>query len=235
VSSLVVEFCGLPGSGKTTVAKHTQEALLAQGVACVIADAGISARAPRRMRVARRTWAAVRQTTRHPLGTVDSTRLIASVGQPSRRDTVAGVAQWLAVRDLVSRAHRVPGVHLLEEGIIQRTWTIALRARSDPSQGIWRGLPSRSRSDLVLYVDAPVALAESRLGQRASRHSRTQQLPAELRRAELERGRELLEHLLSKAPLPVLRIGVDDQASPAELGERAAEKVLQSVRDQAAT
>lgn len=178
--------------------------------------------------------AVVRESTRHPLGTAGSTRLIASLGQPSWSDTVAGITQWLALRELVSRSHRVPGVHLLEEGLVQTTWTLALRACRDPSPGIWRGLPLRSCSDLVLMIDAPVALAESRLAQRMSQHSRTQQLPAGLRRAELERGRDLLERLVADARLPVLRIGVDDLASPSELGERAADMVLRTVRNQAA-
>lgn len=226
MSSVVVEFCGLPGSGKTTVAKHAQEAIRARGARCDIADLGISARSSLPARVARRTAAAMRVSVRHPIETVESVRVLAATGQPRRRDTVAGAAQWLAVRALISHSHTFPGIHLLEEGIVQTMWTLALRAAQDPSPRLWQTLSPTSRADLVLMVDAPVELTLSRLNGRTSEHSRTQQLPAELRRVELEHGRKLLDRLLVDVTAPVLRIGVDDLASPAQLGERVAEMVL---------
>ena len=34
------------------------------------------------------------------------------------------LAQWLATQQLVARGRRSSGVHLLEEGVVQTTWTV---------------------------------------------------------------------------------------------------------------
>jgi RecA/RadA recombinase len=225
MTALVVEFCGLPGSGKTTVAVHARNAMVGQGLACDVADAGISASAARPRRVALRLRSSLRESTRHPLSALGAASRIALSGQESPRDAVAVLAQWLTVRDLVEGAKRSGGLHLLEEGMLQTLWTLLLRSHTDPSRRLWPSLAG-SRSDLIVMVDTPVALVQDRLEARESRHSRTQRLPAGLLRAELDRGRELLEQLVSITPVPVERLPVDGTATAAELGAQVASLVL---------
>lgn len=227
MTTLVVEFCGLPGSGKSTIAMHTRNAIATRGLSCDVVDAGISASAARQRRVALRLRSSLRESTRHPLSTLDAASRIAASGQESPRDAMAVLAQWLAVRDLVVRARRSGGLHLLEEGMLQTLWTLLLRARNDPSRRLWRSSPLGSRSDLIVMVDTPVTLVQGRLEARESRHSRTQRLPAGLLRPELDRGRELLERLVSTSPVPVERVVDDGTATAAELGERIAGLLLE--------
>jgi predicted kinase len=223
----VVEFCGLPGSGKTTVAGHTREQIERCGVECDIADVGISAVVPLRSRVTRRTAMATHQVARHPLASVSAIRTIFASDQVSMRDAVAGIPQWLAVRDLVAAMRASPGVHLVEEGLVQRLWTLALRARRDPSPALLRSLSSaRIYTDLVVVLDVPVALATARLAERPSRHSRTQRLPDSQLTSELARGQELLERLLTAVPASVLRLDAGAASSASELGRMAARSTL---------
>lgn len=228
MSGLVVEFCGLPGSGKTSLAECTREAIVAHGIVCSIADAEVSAAATKSARIVRRSKAAAREGVRHPSASISAARLIGSTGNAATRDLLAGLAQWLTIRDIILRAHRTPGVHLVEEGIVQSLWTIALRAQHDPARDLWRRLGPDSRPDLILVLETTSTTAAARLESRESRHSRTQRLPTESRIGELEHGRTLFERQLAACPVPVLRIAVDDAGSPIELGQAVAALILRS-------
>jgi len=226
-SSLVVELCGLPGSGKTTVARHALAALTGRGLFATVADRPISAAVPCTSRMARRTASSARMALSRPRWALGTGLDIVAVPQPSRRDTASALAQWLSICELTERAHRTPGVvHLLEEGLLQTLWTLRLRSRTLPPPRLLASLPHTSRSDLVVVIDVPVAVAEGRLTRRASRHSRSQALPADLLRAELEHGRALLEELAAAERAPLLRLHSDDTTDASALGTNLAELIV---------
>lgn len=231
MTGLVVELCGLPGSGKTAVARHARATLAQRGVTATVADRPISAAVPRTARMLRRTALSARAVASRPRWALAACTDIATVTQPSRRDTASMIAQWLAVCDLSARSHRSAGVHLLEEGLVQTTWTLRLRSDVVPPPRLWASLPAALKSDLVVLVDVPVATAQGRLERRASRHSRSQMLPAAKLRAELERGRELLGELTSAAPVPVVRLRGSNATSAVALGAELAEHVLAHAPD----
>jgi thymidylate kinase len=208
-SSIAVELCGLPGSGKTTLAAALERELARRGHRCTIADRAVSADTGLPTRVRRRAAAALRQTSRHPRATAAAAAAVVGSGQSRRRDTVAYLAQWLAVRDLVTVAHRTQGIYVFEEGIVQRLWTLGLRGSTDVSDRLWQRLEPAMRTDLVVAVDVAAAVALDRLAGRGSRHSRTQRLGLSLQAAELERGTQLLEALLTRSPVPVVRVRGD--------------------------
>ena len=224
-----MEFTGLPGSGKTTLATHTQIALVARGMPCTVADARMSAAVTSRMRVARRVAWAAAELGRHPGRGVEAARGVRASVPASVRDGVAGTVQWLAIQRVLTRAGSYGGVQLLEEGPTQTLWTLALRSAQWRTAGVLPVLPSGSRADLLVHVEAPVDLLSARLGSRRSVHSRTQRLPEHERRAELERGRELLDQLLA-GPGPDRVVVVNDgRRRPSELGRNLAEWVLRAV------
>jgi thymidylate kinase len=223
-SSTTVELCGLPGSGKTTLAAALRQELARRGVPCTIADRELSASVGLSQRLRRRAGSALRQSARHPRATASATAALLRSGQSSARDTAAYLAQWLAVRDLVAVAHRSPGAHLLEEGIVQRLWTLGLRGTTDVSPRLWQGLGPEMRTDLVVVIDVPTQVALRRLDGRDSRHSRTQRLDPDLRLAELDPGRRLLDELLSASPVPVMR--VNGQVPTDELAVEVGRTVL---------
>ena len=226
MTGLVVELCGLPGSGKTTVAGHMRTALQRAGFPGHIVDQPISASAPPVTRLLRRTAASARASVARPRWALGVGADVAAVRQPARRDTASVLAQWLAVCDLTSRAHRRPGIHLLEEGLVQTMWTLMLRSEDPPPPRLWASLPTTSRSDLVVLVDVPVPVVQERLVRRASRHSRSQQLPPDLLRAELERGDRLLAALVATARPPVLRVRGSHETEAADVAAEATRLVL---------
>jgi hypothetical protein len=218
----VVEFCGLPGSGKTTLAALTQAVLTERGVQAGIVDAGISADTAKPVRIARRTGTAFAEAVRQPGHTVRAARLIRATGQSSSRDMVAVLVQWLAIQRLLERARSARGVQLIEEGLVQTMWTLGLRAAADMAPPLWRCVPDSRRADLLVVVESPTKLLAERLAGRTSRHSRTQVLPTTAQLAELERGHALLERLVRGSRLAALRVHNDGVASLPELASQIA-------------
>jgi thymidylate kinase len=206
----VVELCGLPGAGKSTLAAALAEVLTTAGIEVTVLDLPISARAPATLRAARRLRHAATTTVRRPVDSVRAAQWFGALGQPPS-DSASAYVQWLALQRIVHAARRDAGVQLLEEGTVQTLWTALLRAPRRPSTlTAWDRVPPSARSDLVLHVDVPVPTAAARLAGRDSRHSRTQQLGPDARAAELAHGHELLLRLLEDCPVPVLRLSNDD-------------------------
>jgi thymidylate kinase len=202
----VVELAGLPGSGKTTVAARLRGHLVDAGVPCTIADARVSAAARRLTRATRRAGYALLEAVSTPAASRGATSVLARSGQEGPRDTAAVVAQWLATEYLVAHSRRVPGVHLLEEGLVQAAWTAALRARHLRVDELWACLPAHARADVVLHLDVRPERAAHRLAARASGHSRTQRLRPDDRLDELRSGRLLMDEILEACPMDVVRL-----------------------------
>jgi thymidylate kinase len=220
----VIELAGLPGSGKSTLTDALVARLRAEGLSCDVGDAGVSARVRREVRVLRRLGLAAAQTARAPVAAARSAAVVARSGQSSRRDVVAVLAQWLATERIVARGRRAPGVRLLEEGLVQTTWTALLRSDGLGAADLWPHVPAASRPHLVLHLDVPVDLAAYRLDTRASQHSRVQRLGPRRRAAELRRGQEVLDDVLQACPVRVHRLPSYGETAD-ELAALAAEAV----------
>jgi hypothetical protein len=228
-AGLIVEFAGLPGAGKTTVASSTNRALLDAGVPSRVSDAGISASVPVPTRACRRLALAGVELSRHPVQGAGALQAIRRLASLSSRDALAGSVQWFAVQRLEARASRTPGVHLLQEGAVQTLWTLALRAHGPHDELVrLRGRRALAPERLLVVIDAPLDLVITRLAARASEHSRTQLLAERERPAELVAGQELLREILAAADQDHLLIVNDGRESPDDLGRRVAGWVLRA-------
>lgn len=226
--SVLVEMLGLPGSGKTTLARETCLALQGRGVPASVVDEPISAAVPWARRVGRRTSAAARATLRRPCWSLTSAARITSVRQRSGRDTASALAQWLAVCDLAGRARAGAGIHLLEEGPLQTLWTLGLRSPGTVPARLLQAWPRAAAPDVVVVLDVPLEVIEARLRRRASKHSRSQQLPPELLTLELLRGRDLLAELTASTSVPVVRLAGSDRTTGVGLADQLVDVLLAS-------
>lgn len=221
----VVELCGLPGTGKTTLAAQVAAELTERGQRCKIADVAMSAAVSRSRRLQRKAVGVGAQIARHPVRSADAARWIAASRQESARDAVAGLAQWLTVQQTIRAARREGGVQLLEEGIVQTLWTVGLRARRDVVRRLLGGTPAATRPALLVVVEAPVDVVSDRLTGRVSRHSRTQGLDAAAQAAELRRGQELLEKLTTWASIETQVVNNDGRTTVSALATVVADRV----------
>jgi adenylate kinase len=187
---LLVEFFGLPGCGKTTLARSVAEELRSQGQDVVVADDAISADVAPVARISRR----LRLASHATLMGRTSVAKVASLtsGQRSYRDAAALAVQWLSIQELFAR--NVAEIGLFQEGVLQTLWSMGLRADRRPilpDDAAWL------RPGVVVVVDAPVDTLVSRLASRGSSHSRTQRLSSDAAHAELMRGAALASSLIS--------------------------------------
>jgi hypothetical protein len=192
----VVEFCGLPGSGKSTIARALVASLRLQGVATseVMAPIGPSARRGARIR---RKSALIARGMMSRGGPEIATNLGWRSGQAAARDRVARPANLLVVRDAVRRARGRAGVHVLDQGPLQEWWSAALRADSDRVLR-WAAADPAPRADLVVRVDAPPDVLVARLARRPARQSRLEAVSGPELEQELQRGADLLDTLCAQ-------------------------------------
>ncbi len=192
----VVEFCGLPGAGKSTLARAVVAQLRLRGVPTTEVMATLGPDATRAARLTRK-FSAVLSGIR----ATGSPRVVADVAlrsaQQDRRDRLARPANLLVVRHAVTRARSRPGVHVLDQGPLQEWWSAALRA--DDTRVLEMAAHDRApRADLVVQVHAPIEMLVDRLEARGPRQSRLEALDPESRAEELRRGETILAALIDQ-------------------------------------
>ncbi|HYJ70297.1 MAG TPA: hypothetical protein VEX15_21805, partial [Nocardioidaceae bacterium] len=151
----VVEFGGLPGTGKTTLAGLVADELAERDLHGEIADAAMSAAVSRSRRLQHKTVAIARQVAGHPVRTTSSAWWIAGSRQESARDAVAGLAQWVAVQRAITAAGREPGVQLLDLGLGVEPLGTTVSGRAS-------GQPLANHADWRLHDDQQVRSSRCR-------------------------------------------------------------------------
>lgn len=195
--SMVVELCGLPGAGKTTIARALAEQLRSQGVDTWVADEHVSASAPLVPRLFHKAVSVAAALSATPTAELRAARVLGS-GQSSVRDMIALPVLWWTRKHVVARSRRSSGVATLEEGLVQALWSAALRSTANPSQSLVDLAESATRPDVVVHVDVPPRLALERLSSRPSRHSRVQRLAEEDQLSAMRHGEAVLSEILSE-------------------------------------
>ncbi len=194
--ALLIEFCGLPGAGKSHLAGALLASLRREGIPARAGDASIAPDIAPVRRIPRKLLAAGREVLSDPAG---AARVGLAIARAERDavDVVSRSLQWFVTQRVLDRAAGRAGVHVFGEGVLQALWSIGLRGDPDALLELLDAGAARwIRPRVLVVVNAPTDVADARLGARRSSHSRTQALGAAERTAELRRGRELLESLV---------------------------------------
>lgn len=218
--SFIVEFCGLPGAGKTSLSSAIGQE--GDGLTLSRPTRGIAPDVPTGRRLSRKLGLIAAESIRRPVLEARLAHLIGRSGQPGMGEAVSRWVQWASTQALMSRARRAPGVHVFDEGVLQALWSLGLRGDPAAALRMLTGSVGRwSAPDLVIVLDPPVDLLVRRLRDRSSEHSRLQRLTDDVElHAELVRGRTLLDRLVawwdetSGAEASVVRIR-NEQHDPA--------------------
>lgn len=192
---MIIEFCGVPGAGKTTIAHALVPALEAAGNETSLPLEAVSARRPRPERVIRKTLLAVGETFSHPINSIRALFAVARSRQPGSMETATRLLNWLVLRSLLRQARRRPGIHVFDQGVIQELCSLGFRGDPWSSFNVSDPGVRLLGPDLIVVVDVDPALADSRLAARPGRQSRVEAINSD-RLESVERQGVLIDSLL---------------------------------------
>jgi hypothetical protein len=236
---LRIEFFGLPGSGKTTVARMLHRELLEGGEAVLFSPALTRDDVAAIPRTAARLAMIGRDLPRHR-DELDAVRAVAALPQATLRDRAKAIFNLLTVLSLYRRIARSGASAVVDQGLLQAAWTAHLRGRSAAAGAVlepWAALLARHAAGRLVFVsvETPVAVCVERLETRKGRHSRLQSGPL-LHDPEVWSEAEALRHRLTSLLTRVLAtqgamdrlIVVDGSADPGETAAKLARRLCRN-------
>src|SRR5262245_43435999 len=169
---LVVEFVGMPGSGKSTLSRRAAEVLTARGLLVTQPSYPLAHDIPRAARMALKSRLVAMEMLAHPARSARVWSSVRSSGQASARDTCRMTFNWLLVTRLMS--HPPAGdLHLYDQGVLQAIWSIAYGgAPGAASRAASRLDADTPLPDAVVVVQASGETVRRRLASRVDRDSR---------------------------------------------------------------
>ena len=213
---VLVEFIGLPGSGKSTIA-HALADLLRDRGEPVSEPTWHNDHASRRpMRALRKASLALSASMRDRARARELVDWVRNSRQPTTRETVKLVVNALYLAEATERCARAQGVHIFDQGLLQELWSVLYRARQNEN------LERRCADQMVMcgarlnvvIVDAPLGVLQRRLeartqgASRLERHLRDSGPHAALQRAVFAQRRveEVADALSSCHAIRLLRV-----------------------------
>ncbi len=197
-----VELLGLPAAGKTTLVEGLRRGALAGGpdIVAPLTRAPVTPveKAAKRYRD---IATVLRQILGSPVKSLGIWRACAAFPQPSRSLQIRMYLSCLRVESLARGGGHAASrnrIVVLDQGVLQAVWSLALRAEIPPGEGLAERcrmlLRLLARPALVILLDTPADIAVSRLADDPASHGR---LPALLASdpAWLDRAREILDAL----------------------------------------
>ena len=177
--TLIVEFIGLPGAGKSTVARR---------VAGLLRDLEIPVRETLRefaderrgVALARKLTVVSKGILSRPWFAYRSARAVGRTRQQSAKDALKVLHNWILIVSLIGARARSRGVHLFDQGIFQALWSIGYSAGDARFGDVWTNLrPMTPKPDLVVIVECdPPMIVKRRIATRSEGGgSRIEKLP----------------------------------------------------------
>ena len=225
--SILVEFLGLPGAGKSALSRRVAAELERSGVPVDEPSRGLAHDSGRASRQRRKVARVALELLAHPLSSARAARVLAGSGQPSAGACARLLFNWLLVTSLARDARGRRGLHLIDEGLAQGAWSIALEGRLESALALLAALPAGTAPDLMVVLESSPASVAARLRSRPEHDSRLDSRldtePQLLERGALcvERIQEALGSIVAaRGPAGLVR-ACNEQ--PADLDARAAE------------
>jgi hypothetical protein len=165
---MLIEFFGLPGSGKSTVSRLVAERLINEGIAVDETTYDIDHRCRRAVQLARKASGLIHYVATRPQRALRESKQIMATGQKGRHRLAKLAANWMFIASIEARRRRPHSLTLLDQGLAQAIWSIGYAA-SEPdwldvllAGGQLDGL----MPDAVVWIHADHCAVSERLGTR---------------------------------------------------------------------
>ena len=173
-SPVLVEFVGVPGGGKSTLARELACDLRADSLPVRTPVSEVNTIESRIHRVQRKSTIIARYALRHPRRTVGWIRTVRRLSGGVRRDTVNVGFYWLFVAGALSCYRGSDGVTIADQGLFQAYWSAVLGNPTPPEDVIRSIIEAEFRETqlVVVLVEVDVEEARRRLAARSNNPSR---------------------------------------------------------------
>lgn len=174
---MLVEFLGVPGSGKSTVSHAVADILESCGAMVDEVTYNLDKRHRRTARLLLKSSLASRYILKRPRKSLWYWRRIASTKQKTSTDLAKALFNWMFIASVVD-SQRASVITVLDQGLAQALWSVGHAAQREA----WTDLLSLEMGsaiampDLVIHVRASFESVGDRLTARAQRISRLDSL-----------------------------------------------------------
>jgi len=171
---LLVEFIGLPGSGKSTIAHAVADLLRLRGTPVSEPTWRSDHASSPASRTLRKGALALAASARDPRLAREVLHRIAESEQPTPRETLKLAVNALYVAETAARCAQLPGIHIFDQGVLQQLWSLLYRAGNTRYAELHcaRQVAACGARIRVVVVDAPLGTIAARLAARTGGASR---------------------------------------------------------------
>jgi thymidylate kinase len=195
---MLIEFFGLPGSGKTTLSHIVASILEDKGICASEYTYDIDRSYQKSARLFKKLLNSTIYFCGHPYQGTAALTSIAATKQATTSDLCKSLLNWMYISSLSSGKHDNGQLTILDQGIAQALWSIGLAARHEAwldllmDQLHWEEL----KPDLIVHVRADHRTIVTRLATRQVRTSRLDHIRQDLR--PLQQAQAHSESILRK-------------------------------------